>query len=52
MRRGIQNPAKHLTWSRKERLAENNYGLELFQKDITMFHRDLNTVEVLNIPGF
>ena len=30
-------------WSRKERLAKTNYGLELFL---------VNTVELLNIPGF
>ena len=36
MHRGIQNPVKHLKWSRKERLAKSNGRLELFLKDITI----------------
>ena len=32
----IQNTAKHLKWSRKERLPKTNYGLELFPEDITI----------------
>ena len=35
--RDIQNAAKHLKWSRKERLAKNKYGLELFSEDITLY---------------
>ena len=34
--RGIQNLARHLKWSRKKRLAKNNYAMELLQKDITI----------------
>ena len=37
MNRGIRNPAKHLKWFRKEHLVKNNYDLELFPKDITMY---------------
>ena len=44
---GIQNPVKHLKWSRKKRLGKNNCGLKQFPKD-----RDINTVTLLNIPGF
>ena len=29
--RGIQNPAKNLKWSKKERLAKTNYSLELLR---------------------
>ena len=41
----------------KEHSAKNNYSLELFPKHITIcltpwFDRDVNTVELLNIPGF
>ena len=32
---GIPNSAKFLKWCRKERLAKNNYNLELFSKAIT-----------------
>ena len=32
--RHIQNPAKHLKWSKKERLTKTNYSLELFPKNI------------------
>ena len=35
--RGIQNPVKHLKWSRKGRLTKSSYSLELFPKDITVF---------------
>ena len=38
-------------WSRKEDLAKNNFVLELFTKDITMFDTGANTVELLNIVG-
>ena len=34
--RGIQNPAKHLKCSKKERLTKTNYGLELFQILVTL----------------
>ena len=37
-KRGIQNPAKHVKWSRKESLAKINFGLELFPKDIKDMH--------------
>ena len=30
--RRIQNPAKHLKWTKKESLVKNNYNLELFRK--------------------
>ena len=36
MHRGTQNAAKHLKWSRKECLAKNNHGQELFPEDITI----------------
>ena len=40
-------------WSRKESLAKNNCGLELFLEDITIcLTGNVNTVELLNIPGF
>ena len=41
MQREIQNPA----------FCKSNYSLELFPKDITMFDRDINTIELLNISG-
>ena len=47
--RGIQNPAKNLKWSKKERLAKTNYSLELL-RHYKIFDRDVNTVELLNIP--
>ena len=34
---GIQNPAKHLKWSRRESLAKTSYGLELFPKTLQYF---------------
>ena len=48
--------AKHLTWSRKKRLATNDYGLELFPKDITIclqgckYRRTFGYSRVLNMP--
>ena len=37
----------------KSAYQKNNYGLDLFPEDINnLFDRDLNTVELLNIPGF
>ena len=56
MQRGIQNPAKHLKWSRKQRLAKHNYGLELFPKDITIcltgckYRQTFKYSSVLNMP--
>ena len=35
--RSIYNPAKHLKWSKKERLAKSNYSPELFPKDATKY---------------
>ena len=35
--KGTQNTTKHLKWSRKERLAKNNYGLELSPGNITTY---------------
>ena len=48
--RGIQNPAKNLKWSKKERLAKTNYNLELL-RHYKIFDRVAVTVELLNIPG-
>ena len=47
--RGIQNPAKNLKWSKKERLAKANYSLELLRY-CKIFDRDESTVKLLNIP--
>ena len=45
---GIQNPAKNLKWSKKERLAKTNYSLELL-RHYKIFDRDVSAVEFLNI---
>ena len=38
MHKHVQNPAKDLKLSKKERLAKINYSLELFPKKITKLH--------------
>ena len=51
---GIQNAARHLKWSRKECLAKKSYDLlrTISGTYYNLFDRDVNTVKLLNIPGF
>ena len=37
----IQNPAKHLKWSMKERLTKSNYSLEVSPKYITIYMTEM-----------
>ena len=53
MNRGIQNPAKHLKWSRKERLAKNELWPRTISKiNYSMCDRDVNTSQHFNILEF
>ena len=38
---GIKNPAKHLKWSKKERLTKTSCSLELLPKDIIKYLREI-----------
>ena len=38
---GIKNPAKHLKWSKKERLTKTSCSLELWLKDIIKYLREI-----------
>ena len=46
--KGIQYAVKHLKRSRKECLAKNNYS----ERHYNLFDRDVNAVELWNIPVF
>ena len=48
--RRIKNSTKHLKWSKKGLLAK--IIITFFQRLYVISDRDLNTVELLNIPGF
>ena len=48
----IKNPAKHLKWSKKERLTKTTCSLEHYKRHYKISERDISTVELLNIPGF
>ena len=37
----IHNPAKHLKWLKKERLALIKYSLEIYPKDIAKYFTDM-----------
>ena len=64
--RGIQNPAKNLKWSKKERLAKTNYSLELLRHYKNIWQgckyrrtfecstnlKVLNKPQIMNISGF
>ena len=50
--RHIYNSAKHLKCPKKERPAKLILAWNYFQRVYNMSDRNLNTVELLNIPGF
>ena len=48
----IWNFAKHLKWSKKEHPDKISYPGTFIPRLYNMSGRDLNTVELLNNPGF
>ena len=49
--KSMQNPNKHLKWSKNECLAKGDQPRSISERYQKIFDRDVSNVELMNIPG-